>query len=121
MATYFKRKNKDRTTSIVTNVRIKGFKPTSQSFKTIADAKAWAEPLEKQLKDQAKRGGARKDIATLTLGALITEFLEDRTPKRSSPSRTSTTALTGGAPTRSCPRRRWWTSASCTCATRAPS
>jgi integrase len=77
MATYFKRKNKDRTTSIVTNVRVKGFKPSSKSFKTQAEAKAWAEPLEKQLKEQAKRGGARADIATLTLGKLITEFLED--------------------------------------------
>jgi integrase len=77
MATYFKRKNRDRTTSIVTNVRIKPFKPTSKSFPTMALAKAWAEPLEKQLKDQAKRGGARSDIATITLGKLITEFLED--------------------------------------------
>ena len=77
MATYFKRKNKDRTTSIVTNVRVKGFKPTSKSFPTMALAKAWAEPLEKQLKDQGKRGGARADLATLTLGKLINEFLED--------------------------------------------
>jgi integrase len=77
MATYFKRKNGDRTISIVTNVRVKGFKPTSKSFRTLGDAKAWAEPLEKQLKDQAKRGGARADISTLNLGALIAEYLED--------------------------------------------
>lgn len=81
MATYFKRKNGDRTTSIVTNVRIKGFKPTSKSFPTMALAKAWAEPLEKQLKEQAKRGGARADLATLTLGKLIEEFLEDPNTK----------------------------------------
>jgi integrase len=77
MATYFKRKNKDRTWSIVTNVRVKGFKPTSRSFKTLSEAKAWAEPREKELKDQAKRGGARADISTITLGKLIEEFLED--------------------------------------------
>jgi integrase len=81
MATYFKRKNRDRTTSIVTNVRIKPFKPTSKSFPTMALAKAWAEPLEKQLKDQAKRGGVRSDIATLTLGKLIVEFLDDPNTK----------------------------------------
>jgi integrase len=81
MATYVKRKNKNRTTSILTLVRIKGFKPTSKSFKTMADAKAWAEPLEEQLKEQAKRGGARADLATITLGELIAEYLDDPNTK----------------------------------------
>jgi integrase len=84
MATYFKRKNRDGSRSILTIVRVKGFKPTSKSFKvetTQAEARerasAWAEPLEKNLKDQAKRGGVREDVATLTLRRLIDEFLLD--------------------------------------------
>lgn len=81
MATYYPRKNKDRTTSILTLVRVKGFKPTIKTFATKAEAKAWAEPLEKQLKDQAKRGGARSDVATITLGELIAEYLDDPNTK----------------------------------------
>jgi integrase len=79
VATYFKRKNRDRSVSILTLVRVKGFKPTSRSFETMAEAKAWAEPLEKELKKQGKRGGARADLATLTIGALIKEYLADPT------------------------------------------
>jgi hypothetical protein len=81
MATYFKRRNKDRTTSIVTNVRVNGFKPSSKSFKSMAEAKAWAVPLEKQLQDAKRGGGARDDIATITLGELIEEFLKDQNTK----------------------------------------
>ena len=77
MATYFRRRNQDRTVSIVTNVRVKGFKPTSKSFKTMKEARDWAEPREKELKEQRMRGGARADISTVTLGKLIEEFLED--------------------------------------------
>jgi integrase len=77
MATYFKRKNRDRTTSILTLVRVKGFRPVSKSFKTKAEAEEWAERLEKELKGHAKRGGVRADIAKLTVGQLVREYLAD--------------------------------------------
>ena len=77
MATYFKRRNKDRSASILTLVRVKGFKPTSRSFENMADAKAWAEPLEKELRTQARRGGARPDIAKLTVKKLVEEYVAD--------------------------------------------
>jgi integrase len=90
MATYFKRKNNDGTTSILTIVKVGRFKPTSKSFRTstkcsLAEARkqaqAWAEPLEEKLKDQGKRGGARTDLTVFTIGDLITEYLGDPTVK----------------------------------------
>jgi integrase len=77
MATIFKRKNKDRSISFLTIVRVKGFKPTSRCFKTKAEAVAWAEPKERELKEQSKRGGMHRDATTITIGRLIEQFLAD--------------------------------------------
>jgi integrase len=77
MATIFPRKNKDRSISFLTLVRVKGFKPTSRCFATKAEAKAWAAPLERDLKDQAKKRGARPTLTTLTVGQLIDKYLDD--------------------------------------------
>jgi integrase len=77
MATYFHRKNRDGSRSILTLVRVKGFRPASRSFATKVEAKAWAEPLERALKGQRKRGGVRADVATLTIRKLVGEYLAD--------------------------------------------
>jgi integrase len=59
-------------------VNIKGFKRVSRRFLTEKDAKAWAEPLERELVKQRERGGIREDVATLTIGQLAKEYLADR-------------------------------------------
>jgi integrase len=81
MATYFKRKNRNGSTSILTRVRVEGFSPTSKCFKTKHEAIAWAEKLEHELRDQKKRGDVRPDLTTLTIGQLVNEYLADPNAK----------------------------------------
>jgi integrase len=82
MASYQKRTNGDGSKAVMAWVRIKGFKPASKSFPTLADAKAWAKDLEEELCKERKGGQARKDLPTLTIKGLIEEFLADREIKQ---------------------------------------
>lgn len=87
--TYFERPNKDGSTSVLTIIHVKGIKPHSKSFRTskkapkrtLAEARkaaqAWAEPEEKELQTEAELGDVRADLATLTIGGLIKEYLAD--------------------------------------------
>src|ERR1017187_700476 len=77
MASYSKRRNQDRTTSIVATVSIKGFKRTSRAFETREAAQVWAEALERELYEQRDRGGLREDAPTLTVATLVKEYLDD--------------------------------------------
>jgi integrase len=58
-------------------VRIKGFKRVSRAFDSMRDAKEWAESTEKELRGMRDRGGARSDVATLTIAKLVTAYLKD--------------------------------------------
>lgn len=77
MATFSKRKYSDGTTAHLAQVRIKPFKPTSKSFPTLSEAKAWAKNLEDELRRQKKKGTVTSDVTRLTIGELIEEFLAD--------------------------------------------
>lgn len=77
MANITRRRNSDRTTSFVALVRLKGFDPVSKSFTERADAVAWADQLERELKEQRSRGGLRKDSTTLTIADLVREYTAD--------------------------------------------
>jgi integrase len=58
-------------------VRLKGFDAAMQMFPTAAAAIDWAARTRKELTTQRAQGVARRDVATLTVGALIREHLED--------------------------------------------
>jgi integrase len=58
-------------------VRIKGFRPVRKAFGTLRDAQEWAATTEAELRGQRDRGGARADLGTLTVRALVESFLED--------------------------------------------
>ena len=76
MATITRRKNTGRNgppVTFVATVRRKGFDSASKTFPTRAEAKDWAETLERELKEQRGRGGLRSDVATLTVKDLIAE------------------------------------------------
>jgi integrase len=57
-------------------VNVKGFDRVSQRFFTEKEARAWAEPLERKLREQ-KDGGVVENIATLSLADLAKEYLDD--------------------------------------------
>lgn len=77
MAYIQRRKNRGGTVSYAAQVKVSPFKPPVKCFASRAEAVEWATALERELKAQRKRGGARADIAKLTVGELITEFLAD--------------------------------------------
>lgn len=82
MATFSKRKNSDGTVSHLAQVRVRPFKPTSKTFSTLTDAKAWARELEQELKRQQKKGAVSSDVTRLTVGELIEQFLDDPDTKK---------------------------------------
>ena len=77
MPTITKRRNSDGSISYLAQVRIAGFKPTADTFPDKKSATVWAEDIETMLRQQRKRGTVRADVATLTVGALVLEFLAD--------------------------------------------
>jgi integrase len=77
MPTITKRKWDNGETNFIAVVRIKGFKTTAKTFDTKAAATEWAASLEKELRTQRKRGGARADVSTLSVGGLVREYLAD--------------------------------------------
>jgi integrase len=76
---YFRKHVSPRTgvTSFTTTVRVAGFKSVSETFPTKAAAAEWAAKTEEMLREQKKRGGVRRDVATLTVGDLLREYLAD--------------------------------------------
>lgn len=93
MATILRRVGPTGSVSFLANVRIKGFDKACRTFKVIPDPKVkraeaikaaredaeeWAKKLENELRTQLARStGIRADVAKLTLGGLIREYLED--------------------------------------------
>jgi integrase len=77
----WERRNKDGTTSFLAVVRIKPFKAASKAFKTLGEARTWADNLTRELTDQRERG-ARPELTSLTIKGLIEEFLKDPETKQ---------------------------------------
>lgn len=77
MATITQRRNGDGSTSFIAQVRVSGFRGTAKAFTARKDAKAWADAIETELREQRKRGGVREDVTTLTVAGVAKEFLED--------------------------------------------
>lgn len=82
MATIQKRRNRDRSTSWLAQVRVRPFKPAARTFGTREAAAAWADELERKLKAQRKAGGVREDVTALTVAGLVKEFLADPETKQ---------------------------------------
>lgn len=77
MPSILKRRNADGSTSFLAQVRIAGFDAVSKCFPQRRDAQDWARELEDRLREQKKRGGVRRDVAVLSVGDVIIEFLKD--------------------------------------------
>jgi integrase len=58
-------------------IRLKGFDPAMKMHLTADEAIAWAAATRKELTTQRTRGVARRDVARLTVGELIREYLAD--------------------------------------------
>jgi integrase len=58
-------------------IRIAGFKSAAKTFEMYDDAEQWAVTLIKELRDQKKQHGGRKDLAKLTIGDLNRAYLEE--------------------------------------------
>ncbi len=82
MASYERRKNRDRSTSIVAWVRVKPYKPNTRTFPDMAAAKAWAIAREAQLREHRAQGNKRKDLPTLTIKGLLEAYLADDNTKK---------------------------------------
>jgi integrase len=82
MATFRDKKTKTGKIRHSAQVRIRPFKPTSKTFSTQAEAKAWAKGLEQELNRQNKRGAVSADLTCMTIGELIQQFLDDRETKK---------------------------------------
>jgi len=78
MATYRKHKSGEGSTTFTATVRIAGFAAAVKTFPTRKAAAEWAETTEDLLREQKKRGASvRRDVAVLTVGDLLLEFLKD--------------------------------------------
>lgn len=78
-----RRRNSDGSVSTTAIVRIKGFHPTSRTFKARtareadALATAWAGEQESSLRSMRETGSAAKDVTRLTLGDLCIRYVTD--------------------------------------------
>jgi integrase len=77
VSTITRSRNGNGSVSFIAQVRLKGFKPRAKSFAKRADAEKWGEQLETTLRQQRNRRGVRRDVATLTIGDLLLEYLAD--------------------------------------------
>jgi integrase len=77
VANIARRRNGDGTVAFTALVRIRPFAPTARSFPDKRAAKAWADALERELREQRQAGGLRPDATTLTVSDLIREFEAD--------------------------------------------
>ncbi len=71
------RRNRDGSVSYDAQLLVKPFPRTSQSFSTRAEAVAWRTKTVAELRKQRQGGGARPELATLTLAGLNTAYLKD--------------------------------------------
>jgi integrase len=69
--------NADGSASYHAQISVKPFPRTQQSFPTLAEAIAWRNKTKAELEKQRRSGGARPELATLTLAGLNTEYLND--------------------------------------------
>jgi integrase len=78
MPTFRRHKSRDGSTTFTATVRITGFAPAAKTFPNKKDAAEWAATTEDLLREQRKRGASvRRDVAVLTVGDLLLEFLAD--------------------------------------------
>ena len=77
MATFSKRRNKTGSTRYMAQVRVRPFKPTSQTFPSLEEAKEWARALEDDLRRQRDHESASTSLTQLTISKLIEEYRED--------------------------------------------
>lgn len=77
MSTITKRRNRDRSTSYVAQVRVRPFKPVAKAFGSRDEADTWAAALEKSLRSDRQAGALRPDVARLSIAALVREYLAD--------------------------------------------
>lgn len=77
MPSITKRKNGDGTTSFLAQARVQGFKPSAKTFGDRKAAERWAKETEALLRGQRERSEGRPDLAVLTVGELILEYLRD--------------------------------------------
>lgn len=76
MASYESYRTDDGRKRVLAVVRIKGFNRVSQAFDSLRDAREWAEATEREMREKRDRGGARRDLATLTVEDLVKGFLD---------------------------------------------
>jgi integrase len=77
MATFQNRKTRDGVKAVLAQVRVKGFDPTSKTFPDKTSAKAWAEDLERKLRQNRARGNVQQSAPTYTFTKLAGEYLAD--------------------------------------------
>ena len=78
MPTFRRHKSRDGSTTFTATVRITGYAPAAKTFPNKKAAAEWAETTEELLREQKKCGaGVRRDVAVLTIGELLLEFLAD--------------------------------------------
>src|SRR5262249_44473616 len=83
MAALQRRKNADGSRSTTAIVRMRGFRPTSKTFKADtakeadALATAWAGEVEASLRSMRQAGSAQRDITRITIRDLCLKFLDD--------------------------------------------
>jgi integrase len=76
--TFRRYKSRDGSTTFTATVRITGFAPAAKTFPTRKAAAEWADTTEELLRGQKRRGtSVRRDVAVLTIGELLLEFLAD--------------------------------------------
>lgn len=61
----------------IAQVRVKGFAPASQSFGSRKLAAEWIDKQTRELRRLRDRGAVRHDVAKLTIGQLLAEYLDD--------------------------------------------
>jgi integrase len=70
-------KNGNRITGYGCHVNVKPFPRVWQSFPTKKEATDWRDQLTKELRKQRQGGGARIELATLSMADLNTDYLKD--------------------------------------------
>ena len=82
----YRRTNEAGGCSYVAQVRVKGFKPASETFaardfasdaEAIAAAKSWRASFTKKLREERAKRPLRADVSTITLAKLVEEYLAD--------------------------------------------
>jgi integrase len=75
------RRNADGSMSYDAQLLVKPFPRTQQTFQTLVEAIAWRSKTTAELRKQRQGGGARPELATLTLAGLNADYLMDAETK----------------------------------------